>query len=195
EPLGFFDFAIPGLVLASVGLVCVVLIMPRLLRRRRSPTQRFMTGNHRRFIAPLTVGNEPKLVGAAARSDRLGIRGSRLLLVQRGEHPHTPPLGGLKIREGDVLVVMATHDALAEAQTKFPRLMFSVSGRDDLPASDEEREAWLSRGQMVAEVMIAPGSRLAGYSLEEVGFRARYGCLVLGVERRSRLTRPLVGSP
>jgi di/tricarboxylate transporter len=191
EPLGFFDFTIPGLVLASVGLVYIVLVMPRLLRQRHSPMQRFMTGKHRRFIAQFTVGNESKLVGAAARFNLLGIRGSRLLLVQRGENPYVPPFGSLKIREGDVLVVMATHDALAEAQTRFPRLMFSVSGEEDLPANEEEREAWLSRGQMVAEAMIAPGSRVAGHSLDEVGFRARYGCLVLGVERRSRVTRRL----
>lgn len=188
-PLGFFEFTIPGLVLASVGLVYIVLAMPRFLQQRDSPMKRFMTGKHRRFIAQFTVGRESKLVGAAARFNILGVRGSRLLLVQRGEHPYVPPFGDLKIREGDILVVMATHDALAEAQTKFPRLMFSVSGKEDLPANEEERETWLSRGQMVAEVMIAPGSRLAGYSLDEVEFRARYGCLILGVERHSRVMR------
>jgi di/tricarboxylate transporter len=188
-PLGFFDFTIPGLVLASVGLIYIVLVMPRLLRRRHSPVQRFMTGRHRRFIAQFTVGNASKLIGAVARFNLLGVRGSRLLLVQRGEHPYVPPFDDLKIREGDILVVMATHDALAETQTKFPRLMFSVSGKQDLPANEREREDWLSSRQMVAEVMIAPGSRLAGYSLDEVEFRARYGCLVLGVQRHSRVTR------
>jgi di/tricarboxylate transporter len=88
EPLGFFDFTIPGLVLASVGLVYIVLVMPRLLRQRHSPMQRFMTGKHRRFIAQFTVGNESKLIGAAAHSNLLSIRGSRLILLQRGEHPH-----------------------------------------------------------------------------------------------------------
>jgi di/tricarboxylate transporter len=189
EPLGFFEFTIPGLVLASVGLIYIVVVMPRLLRQRNSPMQRFMTGKHRRFIAQFTVGNESKLIGAAARFNLLGIRGSRLLLVQRGEHPYLSPFQDLEIRAGDILVVMGTHGALAEAQTKFPRLMFSASGKKDLPANEEEREGWLSREQMVAEIMIAPGSRLAGYSLKEVEFYARYGCLILGVERQSRVTR------
>lgn len=189
QPLDFFEFTIPGLVLASVGLLYIVLVMPRLLRQRHSPMQRFMTGKHRRFIAQFTMGRESKLLGVAARFNLLAIRGARLLLVQRGEHAYVPPFGNLKIREGDVLVVMATNEALAEAQTKFPRLQFSVSGKEDLPANEEERKARLSRDQMVAEVMIAPGSRLAGYSLDEVGFRARYGCLILGVERHARVTR------
>ncbi|MCT7375542.1 SLC13 family permease [Chelativorans salis] len=189
EPLGFFDFTVPGLVLASVGLTYVVLVVPRLLRPRHSPMQRHLTGKNRRFITQLTVGKESKLIGKIARFDLLGIRGSRLLLVQRGEYGHVSPFGNLKLREDDVLVVMATYDALAEAQTKFPRLMFSASGTQDLPANEGEREARLSRGQIVAEVMITPGSRLAGYSLDEVGFRAHYNCLVLGVERQSRVIR------
>jgi di/tricarboxylate transporter len=195
EPLGFFDFTVPGLVLSSAGLVYLIVVMPHLLPQRKSPIRRFMTGKHRRFIAQFTVGNESKLIGSTARFNLLGIVGSRLILVQRGEEPHLPPFEGLKIREGDVLVVMATHHALAQAQTKFPHLMFGVSGKEDPPADEEERRAWLSRSQMVAEVMIAPGSRLAGYSLEDIGFRTQYGCLVLGVERRSRLSRRLTGGP
>lgn len=187
RPLGFFDFTIPGLVLASVGLIYIILVMPRFLKQRSSPMQRFMTGKHRRFIAQFTVGNEPKLVGEIARFNLFGVRGARLLLVQRGEHAYVRPFGNLEIHESDTLVVMATYDALAETQTKFPHLMFSVSGKGDLPSNEKERQAWLSRGQIVAEAMIAPGSRLAGYSLDEVGFRGRYGCLVLGVERQSRV--------
>ncbi|WP_411815970.1 SLC13 family permease [Hyphococcus sp. DH-69] len=195
EPLGFFDFTVPGLVLASVGLLYVIIVMPHLLPRRHSPVERYMTGKNRRFIAQLTVGRESKLVGETARFNILGIRGSRLIHVQRGEHAYIPPFAQLNIRDNDILVFMATHKALAEAQTKFSRLMFSVSGKQDLPADEEERKKWLSRGQMIAEVMIAPGSNIAGLSLEEVGFRARYDCLVLGIERQSRLIqRHLTGA-
>lgn len=189
KPLGFFEFTISGLVLASVGLTYVVIVAPRVLQRRHSPVQRFMTGKHRRFIAHFTIGNDSSLIGVAARFNLLGIRGCRLLLLQRDGHPYVPPFHGIKIREGDTVVVMATHSALAEALTKFPSLMFNVSEKVDLSASDMEREALLSRDQMVAEVMIAPGSRLAGHSLDEVEFRARYDCLILGVERNSRVTR------
>ncbi|WP_259781004.1 SLC13 family permease [Aestuariispira ectoiniformans] len=193
--LGFFDFVIPGLVLASVGLVYVVLVMPHFLHRRASPVQRFISGKHRRFITQFTVGEEPKLLNMPVQFGLLGISGARLILLQRGEHPFIPPYNdNLTISKGDILVVMATHEALAEAQTKFPHLMFSMSGEEDIPADEEEHGVLLSRNQMVAEVMIAPGSQLAGHSLEDIGFRARYGCLVLGIERRSRVIRRLIGS-
>jgi len=193
DPLGFFDFTVPGLVLASIGVLYVMLVAPFLLIGRESPARRLMAGRHRRFVAQFTVGHEAKLLKAQARFNLLGIRGMRLILVQRGEHPYLPPFDRLEIEVDDVLVVMATHDALAEAQTKFPRLMFSASGKEDLPINDKDRMAWLSRSQIVAEIMIAPGSQFSGQTLEEIGFRARYGCLVLGVERRSRVTRRLAG--
>ncbi|WP_259783130.1 SLC13 family permease [Aestuariispira ectoiniformans] len=195
EPLGFFDFTIPGLILAAVGVIYIILVGPRLLHRRNSPIERFIAGDHRRFITQFTVGDEPKLLGLQVQFNLLRIQGARLILLQRGERALSPPYGqNLTIQKGDVLVVMATHDALTEAQTKFPNLMFSMSGEDDIPSGEEERRALLSRNQVVAEVMIAPGSRLAGYTLEDVGFRTRYGCLVLGIERRSQVIRRLIGN-
>ncbi len=188
-PLGFFDFAIPGLVLAGVGMGYVAFIVPRIARQGHSPVERFISGKHRRFIAQFTVGNATSLVGERARFDLLGIRGARLLLVQRNERPYVPPFGNLDIRAGDVLVVMATQDALAEAQTKFEGLVSSISGERDLADDQVDHASSPSEGQMVAEVMITPGSRLAGFSLDEIAFRARYGCLVLGVERQSRVIR------
>lgn len=190
-PLGFFDFTIPGLVLASVGIGYVVLVMPRFLGQRHSPMKRFLTGKHRRFIAQFTVASGSTLIGTIAHFNLLGIRGSRLLQVQRGEYPYMPSFGDLEIRAGDVLVVMATNAALVEAKTRFPHVAVSAIGEKAVPTNEDQRAPPLSGDQMLAEVMIAPGSRLAGYSLDEAGFRARYGCVVLGVERLSRVTRRL----
>lgn len=193
KPLDFFGFFVPGLVLAGVGLVYLWIATPFLLPRRSSPAQRFISGTHRRFITQFTVGHEAKLIGTRICFNLLSIRGARLILVMRGELRLVPPYQDLEVREGDILIVMGTHDALAEAQTKFPRLMFTTSGKGDLPSSKEESRAFLANNQIVAEVMVAPGSQLVGLSLEEANFRSRYGCLVLGVEQHSRITRTLTG--
>ncbi|MBE7637793.1 SLC13 family permease [Sneathiella sp. P13V-1] len=189
EPLGFFDFTIPGLILAGTGLLYILFVMPHLLPQRHSPFQRFITDRSRHFIAQLTVGSEAKLIGANAKFNLLGIRGTRLLLVQRGEHSVGTPFSNLKICQGDILIVMATQTALAETQTKFPRLMFSASGKLDLPKDENDHKTWLTNDQLVVEAMVAPGSGLAGHTLKEIGFRARYNCLVLGIERHSRVIR------
>ena len=193
KPLEFFGFFVPGLVLAGVGLMYLLIATPLLLPRRSSPARRFISGNHRRFITQFTVGDETKLIGARICFNLLRIRGARLILVLRGEQRLIPPYQALAICEGDTLIVMGTHDALAEAQTKFPKLMFTTSGKEALPSSKLESKAFLSNNQIVVEIMIAPGSQLIGLSLEEANFRSRYGCLVLGVEQHSRITRVLTG--
>src|SRR3546814_13220139 len=48
---------------------------------------------------------------------------------------------------------------------------------------------WRVGNQLLAEVMITPGSRLVGQTLRQIGFRYRYHCVVLGMQRRSQLLR------
>jgi di/tricarboxylate transporter len=42
---------------------------------------------------------------------------------------------------------------------------------------------------MLAEVMVTPNSRLNGQNLEQIGFRYLHRCVVLGIQRRSRMIR------
>src|SRR3546814_14159222 len=51
------------------------------------------------------------------------------------------------------------------------------------------RAARAGSGQVLAEVMVRPGSEMAGRTLEEVAFRHKHPCIVLGIERRSRMLR------
>ena len=42
---------------------------------------------------------------------------------------------------------------------------------------------------VISEAVIAPGSRMIGRSIEQIGFRRQTNCLVLGIQRRSRMIR------
>ena len=172
-PLGFFDFIIFGMILAAIGLIYLIVVAPRLLKQRRSPMKRFTTGADRHFVAQMVVGEESKLIGETAVFNVLGIKGSRLILVQQREKSHVPPFNELAIAAGDTLVIIATREALAEAQANYPHLMFDMTG-EDLPEDEEERKARLGRDQMLTEVMIAPGSTFVGRTLEEIGFCHRF---------------------
>src|SRR3546814_16855925 len=57
--------------------------------------------------------------------------------------------------------------------------------------SDEPggRAARAGSGQVLAEVRVRPGSEMAGRTLEEVACRHKHQCIVLGIERRSRMLR------
>jgi len=188
RPLGFFEFTVPGLGLAAVGIAYLVFIGPRLLKDRSSPMGEITESPNRRYIAQLTVGESSKLVGNEVSGDLLGISGSRVILLQREEQAFSPPYDGIATQPGDTLVILATLEALAQAQTTYPHLHFAVSD-EDLPADDEEAKARRGADQMLAEVMVAPGSRFEGGTLKEAGFHANFGCLVLGIERRAHVIR------
>src|SRR3546814_15768046 len=51
------------------------------------------------------------------------------------------------------------------------------------------RAARAGSGQVLAEVMVRPGSEMAGRTPEEVAFRHKHQCIVLGIERPSRMLR------
>ena len=42
---------------------------------------------------------------------------------------------------------------------------------------------------VISEAVIAPSSRMIGRNIEQIGFRRQTGCLVLGIQRRSRMIR------
>jgi di/tricarboxylate transporter len=191
DPLGFFDFTVPGVILAAVGLLYLRLAVPRLLPERGSPAERLTAGRRRRFVAQLVVMPEAPFVGQAARSDLLDIRGARLILIQRGEHAIPPPYHDTAIRSGDVLIVMATREAMAEAMARHPTLLHTalVDPEVGVAAKPSNMPTNTSHDQVLVEVMIAPGSRLIGLTLEESAFHARFGCIVLGIERRAHVIR------
>ncbi len=189
RPFGFFDFTVPGLVLASGGLAYVIFVAPRLLPNRE-PLRGGLPVSGRQFVAQIKVLPESKLIGAES---RLGVFPAlsdiTVLTIQRGEESVLPPFDGFVLQADDVVVVAATRKTLTDTLQADARLLHpDIPG----PAKDPDGEAeerWTSGGQILAEVMVPPNSPLVGRSLARIGFRYRYHCIVLGIERRSRMLR------
>ena len=189
RPFGFFDFTVPGLVLAGTGLVFVLFVAPRLLPERASLVDALMAGRGKQFIAQITVSEDSKLVGREARGGMFaGLSDMTVRMVQRDEQPILPPFEDYTARPGDVLVVAATRPALTEALAKDRGLLFPDLEDGRVPEPDAERR-WEAGNQMLVEVMVAPASRFIGQTLRQIGFRYRTHCIVLGVQRRSRMFR------
>jgi di/tricarboxylate transporter len=175
--IGFFDFVVPGAVLAGVGLVYVIAVLPRLLPDRETYKEDYV-GAGRQFIAQVRVlpggpleGQRP-VAGMFPTLPDMTVR-----LIQRGGHAELPPFEDLTLVADDIVVVAATRQALTDALAVQPGLL--VEGFD---ASDAEEP-------MLAEVMVSPGSRLIGRNLRQIGFHFHTGCVVLGVQRRSSMLR------
>ena len=183
-PFGFFDFTVPGIVLAAAGLVYLLTVAPVLLPDRQDMAST-LTHDSRRFIAQITVTPDSKVKGAEFENGRLSAYPDiMILMVQREEHAFLPPFEDTALEPDDVLIVAATRDILAEVSKADPAAL-----HPRLPDDMEDTGRWTLGGQVIAEAMIKPGSSMIGRTLEEVCFRYAYHCIVIGIQRRSHLLR------
>jgi len=188
QPFTFFEFTVPALVLAGVGLLYVMFVAPRLLPDRAGLAGALIGGGGKQFIAQITVSADSKLVGETPRAGFFkSLPEMTVRMVVRDERAFVPPFEELALQPADILVVAATRNALTEAHKKDSGLLVPDLGEGPSEPTREQRREVGDR--VLAEVMVAPASRMIGQSLLQIGFRHRYNCVVLGIQRRSRMIR------
>ncbi|MEM8749774.1 MAG: SLC13 family permease [Pseudomonadota bacterium] len=194
--IGFFDFSLHGVTLAFVGFLFVLFVMPALLHLNTSKSasdsgQPISSG--RQFLAQIHIHADHPMKGEMA---TLGLFPSLVDItvrsVQRGEKSILPPFEDTTLSDGDIVVVAATRRALIKALS---------TGAASLPQMaeterDEERDSnslvRVAEDFVVAEAVVAPGSPYAGRTIEASRIRQNYGTMVLGVQRRSAMSRGLM---
>lgn len=186
QGFSFFSFTIPGLVVAGAGMIYVLGIAPRLLGGVAPVGEQGAAQARRQFITEITVEEGDALDGITSRGgffpDLKEV--SVLSLLREGER-HFPPFDDITLRHGDVVITAATREALRDASKIDPANLFPRLGVPSLDTFDR----WSGSGQTIAEVMVAPASRLTGRTLRQIGFRHVQNCIVIGLERRSRMAR------
>jgi len=190
-PFGFFDFSVPGIVLASAGLAYVLFVAPRLLPDRTGLVDAFADGSGKQFIAQMRVAEDSPLIGRGAPGGHFASLPEKTLrMVYRGDDAILPPFEDFKAEARDILVVAATRKALTKSLSDDPAAFHpELAGGEGNPGDDDGAGRWRVGEQMLAEIMVAPGSGLAGLTLSQIGFRYKTHCVVLGIQRRSRMYR------
>jgi len=190
EPLGFFDFTITGGILAGIGMIYVIFVAPRLLPDRASLAQSLTEGAAgKQFIAQIDVRKGSPLIGEEAKLGLFpSLPGITVRLIQRGERSILPPFDDVSLQAGDELVVAATRNSITEAISRTPALLQALHTSDDLP-DPGDTEYSMDRDFILAEVVIAPASRMMGRNLAQIVFHSRTRCTVIGIQRRSRMIR------
>ncbi len=184
--LTFFSFTPIGLIIAGVGSIYVLFIMPKLLPVRKTMAEEFQSSSGKQFIAQIEITYGHPLVGVESVSGMFPqLKDMTVRLVQRGQKPILPPFENVVLSPGDTVIVAATRAALANALARRQPLMEA-----DSDTSNSGREAQATAGTIsLAEVVVAPASRLMGRTLPQSGFYTDTGCLVMGIQRRSRMPR------
>lgn len=196
-PIGFFDFTVPGMMMAGVGFIYVAFILPRFLPDRASfATQ--LTGGDKQFVAELDIEKESKLIGLECIGGEFkGLEAMSVRMIQRKGHVILPPFEGYTIEQGDVVIVAATRTALTDALATYPGFLLSDDDMEDMVDTEgdemtkDAEEAHKAR--ILAEIMITPSSRLIDMTLDHAGFDKQYGVVVLGIQRRARVVRRRLG--
>ena len=177
--LGFFDFTLAGSIIAFSGFVYVIIFSKfKLFLIDRSPTANELLDNRdNNFITQIVINENSDLIGKSTTEGKFpGLEKIKILMIQRGEHAEHGPFEGLVLEEGDILVVSISREQLTEILSKK-----IVSIEHNL--KDNE----LLEDQLIIEAMVTPSSSLVGNTIENVSFRYRYNCLVIGLQRKSKI--------
>ena len=173
---GVFDFTKLGALLAVAGIVYLILL-GRWLLPRHIDTEDSENLELGKFVTELRVLADSPLIGESVAAARLGERfGVYVLELLRGdEHLWAPREQDL--REGDVLLARGDWHRLDELKLK---MKLEIAPVLDLPAAGR---------RVLIEALVAPGARVAGDTIEDVGLRWNDAVTVLAVQRRSRILR------
>lgn len=195
DALGFFDFIVPGMILAAVGFVYILLVLPRTLPNRASIKEQ-LVGTEKEFVAELDITEDSKLLGEECVEGKFAaLPDMNVKLIQRGGHLILPPFEGHQIMGGDILIVAATKDTLGDLLSKYPGFLLSEEEAEVIE-SDEAQGENASSGpetRVLAKIMITPASRMIDMSIDHVGFHKQFGAIVLGIQRRARVVRRRLG--
>ena len=189
EPFSMFSFTLPGLIAAIAGLIYVSYVAPLLLPERKVMSENLVDVTGRQFLTQLTIGPSSLLAGATAQSGRFNLlQDVSVQMVQQGEHAELPPFDNLTFSAGDIIVVGGTRKKIIDLLTRDSGLYSEIELRPgDQMISGDPRDD--KNQQVLVEIMVAPYSRMIGRNLEQINFRRRFGCIVLGIQRRSRMMR------
>jgi di/tricarboxylate transporter len=175
---GVFDFAMPGLLGASVGVLYLWLMAPFLLPVRKPPLQ---DTSPRVFNAALHI-NERGPANGKTIAEVLALTHDRMRIVQiqRGADLTVAKLPSVRLRAGDRVLVRDTPDRLKE----FEQLLGATLYRpEDIEHPVSEKYPLASEGQQLAEVVITRSSPLYQRVLQTSELVERFGLLPLAVHR------------
>ena len=187
--LDFFTQTPTGLLLAGVGLL-YILVASRFLLPNRATFAEEIVPSGKQFVAQIEVTPDHFLVGKTPVAGMFpDLKNMTVRLIQRGERALLPPFEDIELRPGDLVIVAATRKALTDLLASKPGMLQQI-----WQGASDENEVDTNVPQLsLVEAVIAPGSRMAGRTVELLGFRRLTSAVVLGIQRRSRMIRAKLG--
>ncbi|MCF6353515.1 MAG: hypothetical protein L3J26_00170 [Candidatus Polarisedimenticolaceae bacterium] len=178
KQFGMFDFVMPAAIAASIAIIYLWLVAPRLLPERKP----LLADTSPRVFEALLHIDEESFANGKTLTDIL-IKTNREMKVEaiyRGEGLQVSRLPTAVIREGDRLLVSDTPENLKDYEHLLGAKLYNVSNIET-PISDENPLS--AEGQQLAEIVVTEHSPLYHKTLRRARFAERYGLVILGLNR------------
>ena len=177
--ISFFEFALPGSAIAIAGLFYLIFFSKILLKDRSPISNQLVENSKNSFITKIVLNQGSSLIGKAIKDSNLKELGqAKILMIQRGEHAEHGPFYGFILEQGDILVISISREQLTN-------ILSQKIGSIETFEKDDQNNS--QKNQIITEVMVTPSSSLVGNTIENVSFRYRYNCFVIGLQRKSKI--------
>ena len=177
--ISFFEFALPGSAIAIAGLFYLIFFSKILLKDRSPISNQLVENSKNSFITKIVLNQGSSLIGKAIKDSNLKELGqAKILMIQRGEHAEHGPFFGFILEQGDILVISISREQLTN-------ILSQKIGSIETFEKDDQTNS--QKNQIITEVMVTPSSSLVGNTIENVSFRYRYNCFVIGLQRKSKI--------
>jgi di/tricarboxylate transporter len=185
EGFGFLEILPMGVVFCVVALLYLVFVGYKLLPNRTGLVMPLSTEATRQYMTEIVVTENSRLVGKPLTDYPDLLKKIRFLQLVRGEETTWPPFHSEPLQADDLLVVKGSPEQIVKL-LQSPGL----EGPEEAESGDRVVEVDLA----LAEVMLAPKSRLDHQTVAEARIRDRFGVVVLAVMRSGEHVREKLGS-
>ncbi|MFT3781973.1 MAG: SLC13 family permease [Nibricoccus sp.] len=175
-PMGMFEMAPVGVVIAIVGLVYMGLV-EKFIPDRGTAKDVSAEFDLRSYLSEILVLPDSRWVGKTL--EEANIRrelGLNVVRVVRNKTEQIEPRGNLILQAQDVLMVAGNQEDLVKIK--------DVAGVEIVADTKLSASDLASSELALAEVVLLPGSLLIGRTLQRQRFRDRYGLNVIGINHR-----------
>lgn len=176
EPISMFEMAPLGLILATAGVLYMMVIGIRLLPDRVRLDTLAEDFKATPYLTEFMIPNESDLIGKMIGEGALGEDNDvSILQVKRGQTTRTNPPSDFVLKSGDIVRSRCGLQTLVE-----------LNKRDDIiinPQTDE-----VAALDSIVEGVVAPGSFLIDRSLNQIDARQRFQFSPIALKRRGLLT-------
>jgi di/tricarboxylate transporter len=184
-----FDFSSVGIAITATGVVFVGILGWRLVpARRQTDAASFETGT---YLTEVRLIAGSKAIGKTIRDVELALEKEEAQIVGmvRGEMRVLAPYSRRILREHDILVIEAEPESLGGALASLGLKLEEEVQADADQDKDSQTSARASPKMdelVILELVVMPGSNLAGRSAIDIELRTRYGINLLAVSRQGR---------